>query len=161
VLTAVACGTATPTATLSASDGITSESGGHLKNNEALWIDLPVLTVKGKASLRVVSVKFGSYPASGLSQPQFYRVLYATAHSGMAMLEDKYFREYGFKVDGPYRGTTLNPGDPVSFGVAKLTIEMQGSYKISGVIVRYAEPDGSTRTQRFEREYLLTANGGS
>lgn len=122
---------------------------------------LPLLIVQGKARLRVVSVRFAHYPSHGLSQPQFYRVLFASVGHGLAIVTDRDFRRFGFAADGPYAGTVLPPGDPNSFGVAKVAIEAPGTFRISDVIVRYAEPDGSTRSQTFHINFVLGTSGGS
>lgn len=159
---AAACGSSSPTATLvsDAAQAQYTEGGDHLSVNDVVWIGLPLLTVQGKATLRVVSVKFARYPDEGLSTPQFFRVLFATTGHELAIVTDRDFRRFGFSVDGPYSGTMLSAGEPTSFGVAKVAVEARGTYRISDVVVRYAEPDGSTRTQTFHINVVLGARGG-
>lgn len=126
------------------------------------WLGLPVLTVKGKASLRVLGVRFAHYPTAGISSPQFYRIQLAAVHGGaITLFDDEYFRKSGYRVDGPYIETVLRPGDPTSYGVAKITITEPGAYRISDIVVRYAEPDGSTRSQTFHINFVIRPKGGS
>jgi hypothetical protein len=55
----------------------------------------------------------------------------------------------------------LRPGRSTSYGVAKITINEPGAYRISDVIVRYAEPDGGVRSQTFRVNYVVRPKGGS
>lgn len=124
------------------------------------WLGLPVLTVKGKASVRVVGVRFAHYPKAGISSPQFYRIQFAAVgNRAITLYDDEQFHKFGYRVDGPYLDTILRPGDPTSYGVAKITIDEPGTYRITDVIVRYAEPDGSTKTQTFHVRFLIGPKG--
>jgi len=142
-------------------DGNYTASVNHFSVHEVAWLGLPVLSVKGKAAVRVVSVRFAHYPAVGLSAPTFYRIAFTgTDRSSITLYEDRYFREFGHSVSGSYLGTTLRPGDPTGYGVAKIIVEEPGTFTVSDVIVRYAEPDGSERTQTFHLSYVLGTTGG-
>lgn len=107
-----------------------------------------------------MGVRFAHYPKTGVSDPQFYRIQFDGADDGaITLFPDDQFRQFGHKTSGPYLGTLLHPGDPTGYGVAKITINEPGAYRVSDVIVRYAEPDGSTRTQTFHVNYVIGADG--
>lgn len=153
-----ACGSSSPTSTLAGNGGnaLFTESLTGLTIHDVVWIGLPVFTVEGKANLRIISVRFGHYPADVLSTPRFYRiVLDQVGGRAITVFPDDQFRRDHYVIDGPYVGTVLHPGNPIDYGVAKLTVEAPGDHKISDVIVRYAEPDGSTRTQTFHIHYVI------
>jgi hypothetical protein len=136
-------------------------SSTDFRVGDVVWIGLPVFTVNGKASLRVVSVRFARYPAAGLSGPRFYWTTFRSTNSAaITLLDDKEFHRYGFGVDGPYVGAVLRPGHPVGYGVAKVIVQARGNYAVDDLIVRYAEPDGSIRAQTFHFDYVVGTNGG-
>jgi hypothetical protein len=97
-----------------------------------------------------------------LSAPRYYRARFTeTGDAAISIYADATFQQRGFKVDGPFYGTTLRAGREESYPVARFTIEAPGTYRISDVTFRYAEPDGSTRSQLFHIDYVIGTNGGS
>jgi len=126
------------------------------------WLGLPVLTVKGKANLRIVGVRFAHFPTTGVSSPEFFWSSFDPGDNGaITLFDDVQFHQSGHHTDGPYVGTVLRPGAATGYGVGKITINEPGTYRISDVIVRYAEPDGSTRAQTFHINYVFKPKGGS
>jgi hypothetical protein len=163
-LIAAACGASTPSSTLQPDAGhtVVTESFTEFKVGDRLWVGLPVLQVVGKATLRMVSVRFVHYPNTGLSQPRFYRTLYtSTGDTTIGLFDDAYWRQQGDHVDGPFRGTTLIAGHEDSYPIASFIIRAAGTYRVRDVVVRYAEPDGNTRTQLFHYTWVIGTNGGS
>lgn len=163
-LIAAGCGSSTPTSTLQPDAGhtVVTESFTKFKVGEVLRVGLPIFLVRGKAPLRMVGLRFVHYPRTGLSQPRFDRaMLTATGNAVIGLFDDAEFRRDGFKLDGPYLGTTLTAGHESSYAVASFTIESPGTYRVRDIVVRYAEPDGSTRSQTFHYTWIIGTNGGS
>ena len=125
---------------------------------QVMWLSIGNVPVRLHEPVTVTGVRVLASPA--LRPLQGARLRF-DVHGGFGLLEDRYFSEYGFVVDGPFVGTVLAPGEPAYFGAVRVVLSAPGAYRVRGFRISYRDSSGRRGAQTVPVDYRFTVAAGA
>ena len=128
----------------------------QLHTKEAVWLAVPPLQLAIKEPIRITSVKvLGSPPISNVRA--YTLSLSSNGQRAINVLEDRYFRSYGLRVDGPLSAAVYRFGAaPDYYPALKVHFTRPGHYILPGFDITYEDSHKRNGEQRITERFDLT-----
>jgi hypothetical protein len=116
----------------------------HARVGETIWFGGPNLTLRRTATVTSAQLLDGG---AFLTDVRFYRFSIARNGRTFSLLEDKFFRQYGFVADGPLVGSTLEPSDTGEWLAFSAQIAQPGTRTLRRIRIGYRLSNGDRGSQ--------------